>query len=172
MIVLGFLASNWPWLLLSLIPSILTLESACHRNEKWTLGPNYPTRRCLPRHPASTRLHPQVCLSPNLTPAACAEDSKGSKGAEVSLALSTVPTEGSSASTIVMFNKGFSRYSSFRQPITPVCALTHPCPHPTAYPTCIPCSACCLEPSVWHFKDRILPVPQFLCIPVSSAPLS
>lgn len=56
-------------------------------------------------------------------------------GAEVSLELSTVPREGSSASTIVMFNKGFSWDSSFHQPIARLCALTHPCPHHTVYPT-------------------------------------
>lgn len=47
-----------------------------------------------------------ACLSPSLTPAACASDSKGSSEAEVSLELSAVPTEGSSANIIIMFKKG------------------------------------------------------------------
>lgn len=107
-----------------------------------------------------------ACLSPSLIPAACAADNKGSSEAEVSLELSAVPTEGSSVIIIVMLRKeDFPEDSSVHQPITPVCA-------PTAYPTYIPCSAYCLEPSVWHFKDRILPVAQFLCVPVSSAALS
>lgn len=67
--------------------------------------------------------------------------------------------------------EGFLEDSSFYQPITQ-CVPRLPYPHPTAYPTYVPCSDCCLEPSVWHFKDRILPVPQFLCVPVSSAALS